>query len=54
MEFVIYNSIEDTNHIREMISNKFLSINLCCYQIIFYKNPNYYFACYCYKGNYVQ
>ena len=36
MEFVIYNSVEDTNHIREMISNKFLSINLCCYQIIFY------------------
>jgi len=54
MEFVIYNSIDDANHIREMISNKFLSINLGCYQIIFYKNPNYYFACYCYKGNYVQ
>jgi hypothetical protein len=54
MEFVIYNSIDDANHIREMVSNKFLSINLGCYQIIFYKNPNYYFACYCYKGNYVQ
>ena len=26
MEFVIYNSVEDVNHIREMISNKFLSI----------------------------
>lgn len=54
MEFVIYNSVEHANHIREVISNKYLSINLCCCQIIFYKNPNHYFACYCYKGNYVQ
>ena len=28
MEFVIYNSIDDASHIREMISNKFLTINL--------------------------
>ena len=53
MEFVIYYNVEDANH-REMISNKFLSINLCCYQIIFYKNQNYYFACYCYKGGNYQ
>ena len=31
MEFVIYNSVEHTNQIREIISNNFLSINLCCY-----------------------
>ena len=30
MEFVIYNSVEDTNHIREMISNKFL--HLCTFK----------------------
>ena len=54
MEFVIYNSLEHANNIREINSNKFLSINLCCYQIIFYNNLNYYFACYCYKGNYVE
>ena len=54
MEFVIYNSVEHPTQLREIISNKYLSINLFCYQIIFYKNPNYYFACYCYKGNYVQ
>jgi hypothetical protein len=51
MEFVIYNNVEDKNQIRDIISNKFVSINLCCYTIIFYKNPNYYFAFYCYKGN---
>ena len=49
MEFFIYNTVEHENQIREMNLNKYLCIHLCCYQIIFYKNPNYYFACYCYK-----
>ena len=54
MEFTVYNNLEHTNSIKEIILNKVLDINLCYYKIIFYKHPNYYFACYCYKGNYVQ
>ena len=53
MEFWIYNSVDDAIHLRDINSNTFFSINLWCYQFRFYKHPNYYFACFCYKGIYL-
>lgn len=53
MEFGIYNSVEDAILIRDIHSNTFFSINLWCYQICFYKHPIYFFACFCFKGNFL-
>ena len=52
MEFATYNLLEYEKYIRENNLIQIFALNLCCYQINFYKNPNYYFTCYCYKSNY--
>ena len=49
MEVAIYNLLEHENHVRENNLHIVFAINLCCYQINFYKNPKYYFSCFCYK-----
>ena len=48
MEFANYTLLEHEIYVRENNLTKMFGINLCCYQMIFYKNPKYYFSCFCF------